>query len=161
MYIKNSIVDVISSGSKINMFADDIALYRTITSPNDYVILQNDVCAISSFLDHKHLNFDEDKCRTMHISRKRSKSLSPPPLYLNATELDKYLGVIITDTLSWQPHITSICKKTRRLIGMLYRNFYEHTSSSTLLKLYLTTISAGFIIHVVPLSASKLQHRLE
>ena len=127
------------------MFADDIALYHTITSPNDYVILQNDVCAISSFLDYKHLNFNEDKCRTMHISRKRSNSLSPPSLYLNATELVqvssyKYLGVIITNTLSWQPHITSICKKTRRLIGMMYRNLYEHSSSDTLLKLYLTTI---------------------
>ena len=81
----------------------------------------------------------------MHISRKRSNSLSPPSLYLNATELVqvssyKYLGVIITNTLSWQPHITSICKKTRRLIGMMYRNLYEHSSSDTLLKLYLTTI---------------------
>lgn len=34
----NNIVTVISSGSEINMFADDIALYRIITSPNDYVM---------------------------------------------------------------------------------------------------------------------------
>ena len=81
----------------------------------------------------------------MLISRKRYNSLSPPLLYLNATELEqvasyKYLGVIITTNLSWQLHVTSMCKKARKLIGMLYRNFYEHSSSNTLLKLYLTTI---------------------
>ena len=81
----------------------------------------------------------------MHISRKRSNCLSPPPLYLNATELVqvnsyKYLGVTITNTLSWQPHIMAICKKARKMIGMIYRNMYQHSSPNTLLKLYLTTI---------------------
>ena len=95
---------------EINMFADNIALYRIITTPKDYEMLQEDVSAISSFLDNKHLNFNEDKC----YIRKRSNCLSPPP-YLNATELVqvnsyKYLGVIITNTLSWQSHII-LCKK--------------------------------------------------
>ena len=52
----------------------------------------------------------------------------------------KYLGVVITSNLSWKPHIDSICCKTRRQLGMLYRKFYEHSNSSTLLKLYLTPI---------------------
>jgi hypothetical protein len=81
----------------------------------------------------------------MLVSRKRSNSLSPPWLYLNSTELVqvhsyKYLGVTITNTLSWQPHITAKCKKARKLIGMMYRNLYKHCSQTTLLKLYLTTI---------------------
>ena len=38
MYI-NNVVTTISSGSEINMFADDIALYRIITSTNDYAVL--------------------------------------------------------------------------------------------------------------------------
>ena len=127
------------------MFADDIALYRIITTPNDYAILQEDISAISSFLDSKYLNFNEGKCRTMYISRKRSNSLPPPQLYLNSTKLVQvasynYLGVIITNTLFWHPHITAICKKTRKLIGLLYRNLYQHSSSNTLLKLYLTKI---------------------
>ena len=44
------------------MFADDIALYHIIiTSPSDYAVLQEDISAISTFLDYKHLNFNEDK----------------------------------------------------------------------------------------------------
>ena len=73
----------------------------------------------------------------MLISRKRSNSSFPPPLYLNSTQLVqvnsyKYLGVTITSTLSWQPHITEMCK--------MYRKLYECSSPNTLLKLYLTTI---------------------
>ena len=36
----NDVAECISGGSKINLFADDnIALYRTITSPDDYLAL--------------------------------------------------------------------------------------------------------------------------
>ena len=46
----------------------------------------------------------------------------------------------ITSNLSWLPHITSLCNKTRRLVGMVYRKFYQHSDSRTLLKLYLSII---------------------
>ena len=36
----------------------------------------------------------------------------------------------------WSSHITAICSKTRRLVGMFYRRFYKHSSEETLLKLY-------------------------
>ena len=49
MYI-NNIVTTISPGSEINMFADDITLYRIITSPNDYAMLQEDIGAVSSII---------------------------------------------------------------------------------------------------------------
>jgi hypothetical protein len=38
MYI-NNVATVISQDSKINMFADDIAYYRIVKSPSDYIIL--------------------------------------------------------------------------------------------------------------------------
>ena len=36
----NDVADCISGGSKINLFADDIALYRIIYNPDDYLTLQ-------------------------------------------------------------------------------------------------------------------------
>jgi hypothetical protein len=77
----------------------------------------------------------------MVISRKRSNLIPPLPLYLNGTQLNhvksyKYLGVTII-YLSWLPHITSICSKTRRLVGMIYRRFYQHSDTR---KLYLSII---------------------
>ena len=83
----------------------------------------------------------------MFITRKKIHSLPPPCLTIHGTALTqvqeyKYLGVIITSDLSWTPHITNtnLCNRTRRLIGLLYRHFYKHASSSTPLKLYISFI---------------------
>ena len=51
----NHVTDVISQGSKLNMFADDMALYRVIKSTEVYVELQNDINAVSKFMDTKLL----------------------------------------------------------------------------------------------------------
>ena len=52
----------------------------------------------------------------------------------------KYLGVLISSNLSWSLHILSICRKSRKLIGILYRLFYRHTSPPALFKPYSTLI---------------------
>ena len=39
----------------------------------------------------------------------------------------------------WSSHILNICNKTRRLVGMMYRKFYKHSSSETLLKLCISS----------------------
>ena len=38
--------------------------------------------------------------------------------------------------MSWSPHITDCCNETRRLIGLLYRRFNQHSNSATLINLY-------------------------
>ena len=64
----------------------------------------------------------------MLISRKRTKAFQPPSLLLDGVILEqvssyKYLGITITLDLSWSPHISHICNKARRLVGLLYRHF--------------------------------------
>ena len=51
----NDVVQQVSDGSKINLFANDIALYRIIYSPSDYVKVQSDINAVSSCLTSKYL----------------------------------------------------------------------------------------------------------
>lgn len=79
----------------------------------------------------------------MIFSRKRTSTLltHPPVLLLGDTSLErvskyKYLGVLITDDLKWESHINAVCSKARRIIGMLYRNFYSHSSPEFLLHMY-------------------------
>ena len=103
------------------------------------------ICICNLCVMDKQLQFNATKCRQMLISRKRSHSLTPPNLYINATTLVqaseyKYLGVVITSDLSWRPHITNMCNKTKKLIGLLYRRFNQNSNPSTLLKLYLSFI---------------------
>ena len=52
----NDVVNHISNNSKINPFADDIALYRVIFSLDDYVQLQVDVGAVNAYLIAKYIN---------------------------------------------------------------------------------------------------------
>ncbi len=66
----------------INMFADDMALYRVITSSNDYVDLQNDITEVSNVLNTKLLEFNLGKCKFMSVSKKTSRSLKAPTLRL-------------------------------------------------------------------------------
>ena len=41
---------------------------------------------------------------------------------LKTTEMMKYLGVIISQDLSWDTHITNITKKANQTLGFLRRN---------------------------------------
>ena len=141
----NNVAAVISPNSDVNMFADDIALYRVIKTTADYNHLQQDIDSISACIQQKDLRFNTNKCKTMFISKKKSKSLPPPQLTLDGTILKrvkcyKYLGITLTSDLSWTPHIANCCNKTRRLIGLLYRRFQQNSCPTTLLRLYCSFI---------------------
>ena len=116
-----------------------------IKTTADYTQLQNDIDSISSFISGKHFKFNAKKCRQMLVSRKTVHSLLSATLTIDGTPLTlvteyKYLGVTIASNLSWNLHITNICNKTRRLVGMFYRRFYTNSSPETLLKLYVAYI---------------------
>ena len=137
----NEVTYQISPGSTMSLFADDIALYRPVSCIEDYTILQSDVTAIVNWVANSLLSLQPAKCCYMVISRKRCLRLHPPPILVNNSPLVlvnnvKYLGIQINSDLSWSAHVTSLCNKARRLIGLLYRRFYKHAASSTLLQLY-------------------------
>ena len=74
----------------------------------------------------------------MLVSRKRTSSLPPPILYVSGTPLQRvtsvrYLGVELTQDLSWSLHVSHLCAKARQFIGLLYRRFYKHANTATLL----------------------------
>ena len=69
----------------------------------------------------------------------------PTIIYVGACPLARvlsirYLGVQITLDLSWSTHITNLCNKIRKLIGLLYQRFYRNADTNTLLQLYKTFI---------------------
>ena len=124
----------------MTLYADDMLLYRQVESPQDYQKLQDDIHSILEWVSANHLHLNVSKCKTMLISRKRTR-LEPPPLLMNGHALEqvecfKYLGLFLASDLSWSPHIETACSKARKLLGMIYRRFSKHSSPDTLLHLY-------------------------
>ncbi len=135
-----------SAGTKIILYADDILLYRPITSSSDYVMLQDDVNAIQNWVDLNYMTLNPSKCKFMLISRKRNGNISPHiPISLNGLALEsvpvfKYLGLMLTSDLSWSKHIQDTCTKAKKILGVLYRRFYQHADERTLRQLYISIV---------------------
>ena len=53
---------------------------------------------------------------------------------MERVELFKHLGVIVSSDLSWSNHITSICAKAKRILGLLYRKYHNHVEGDDVLK---------------------------
>ena len=145
IYINDLPGIVLNFTSRINLFADDVLLYHVITSAADYSILQDMICRIEQWSSTNYLYLHPSKCKYMTVSRKKSPSLPTEPLQLLGNELERvdcyrYLGVLLTSDLSWSPHVTNICTKARRVLGLLYRRFYGSTSQDSLKQLYLSLV---------------------
>ena len=123
----NEIVDAITIRRlQSSMFADDIALYRAIRSPLDFILLQLDVDVICNWISLNYLKLNILKCCYMIFTRKRYPTLPTTTLVVNNLALAKvdsfkYLGVNLSTNLSWSEHVNCIAMKTRRLVGLLYR----------------------------------------
>ena len=131
-----------SSSVNLTLYADDILLSHTISSPFCMHSVQSNINLITSWLSTHLLNVNASKTKYMIVTRKPSPFLSSlPPLFLNNNRLEcvssyKYLGVLLCSNLSWSPHIKTVCSKSRKVLGMIFRHFYQFSSQKTLLCLY-------------------------
>ena len=76
----------------------------------------------------------------MLISRSRQHPPCPP-IHLDGTPLEqvhhfKYLGVWISDDLTWSKHVSAVSCKARRLLGYIFRTFSPHCSPPAIITLY-------------------------
>ena len=144
IYIDDLTYLPISNGSHSVLFADDLLLFRPLKGREDTQLLQDDISTIDKWVQQNHLTFNSAKCKYMVISRKRRPTY-PGVLYLGDAPLEqvqcfKYLGVILASNLSFSQHIDSVCSKARKVLGLLYRRFYNNASKDTLLQLYLSLV---------------------
>ena len=61
----------------------------------------------------------------------------------------KYLGVTLSADFTWDKHIMSISYKARKLIGMLFRNFYKFSNQNTSLNLVFCVKSVPRVVSTV------------
>ena len=75
------------------------------------------------------MSFNPSKCQVLHITK--AKCPIQTRYIFHGTVLEsipsaKYLGVTISENLSWTPHIDSVSKKANQTLGFLKRNIKVH-----------------------------------
>ena len=119
IYINDVAMVPISQDSKLNLFADDVLLYKTISTMEGYTATQGDINAIADWSDNNYLVLNPAKCKSTVISQNRKLSCA-----ISEQLFIKYLGILLSCDISWSPHIAVVCLKACQMIGLLYRRFY-------------------------------------
>ena len=111
--------------SQVRLFADDTAVYLTLSNAHDSQILQSDLDNLQHWERTWDMEFNPSKCQVICVSR--SKKPLKSWYYLHGQELEsvhsaKYLGVTISKDLSWNSHIENITVHANRTLGFVKRN---------------------------------------
>ncbi|XP_072044978.1 uncharacterized protein [Amphiura filiformis] len=106
-------------------------MYRTISKPEDNRKLQEDLDCLHHWSQTWQMQFNVEKCFTMHFTHRRNTTLADYHLGARnlATVTDyPYLGLTFANNMSWQKletyqhhHIT--CKY--RMLGLVRRNLHK------------------------------------
>ena len=128
MYI-NDMPDSIKSN--IRLFADDTIMYLTISNQSDCLDLQRDLTKLESWESEWLMAFNPDKCEVIRITNKKKPFIFDYILHgikLQTTKNTKYLGLNISDDLSWSKHINQTTAKGNNTLKFIKRNIQTNNS---------------------------------
>ena len=111
--------------SQVRLFADDTAVYLTVSSLQDSQVLQSDLDSLQCWERTWDMEFNPSICQVLHITRSRKPVLSRYVMHnqeLESVDKAKYLGVNISKDLSWNTHINNITASANRTLGFVKRN---------------------------------------
>ena len=138
----NDLPNCITLGTKVTLFADDCIIYRTIKTTQDTDILQRELDELQKWESNWSMSFHPEKCQLLRVTKKLKQINSTYLIHgkpVTQTKNAKYLGVIINEKLSWNPHIDETTKKSNKALGFIKRNFYK-SNKNIKLKCYLTLV---------------------
>ena len=123
--------------SKMKLVADDCLLYRTIRSEEDAEQLQSDLDKLHQWSARNYMRFNINKCQQMTVTLKRSKicrSYTMDGEELQRVKSAKYLGITLTEKLSWREHVREVAKRamnTPKFARRSLRNCRKTTKEKT------------------------------
>ena len=109
----NDLPEALDPGTRSRLFADDRLIYRVINSVMDQIQLQKDLLSLESWATTWGMSFNASKCHVMSIHRSKTPMSHMYQLcgtFLTYVTEEKYLGVLISNDLSWAPHICNVVK---------------------------------------------------
>lgn len=111
----------------LRLFADDTGIFvygKNLLSTIE--MAQSILNKLQEWFKHNKLTISVNKCAWMIFHGKRKKiPENLPSLYMNNVEMIrvnsyKYIGLTLDSTLSWAPHVNSLCTTLNRYFGIFY-----------------------------------------
>jgi len=135
----NALTNVsVSRDSTLMLYADDIVLYKPITSSSDVSTLQSDINKVVEWIRNAGLCLNASKSKVVVFSRKRVRPdvvVTVDSTVIPNADSICFLGVTVSSDLKWNTHITNTCAKARQQLGIIHRTFNQ-ANPPTLLHLY-------------------------
>jgi len=129
-------------------FADETRVLISITCEQDVSLIQNDLNSVIKWSERNNMALHKDKFEYMcHRHNRRSALVELPfvsELYQYSVSKDKSLapvgqlrdlGVLVSNDLSWQPHIKTIANKARQKAAWVF-SVFQTRSTVIMLTLY-------------------------
>ena len=115
------------------IFADDTLLFRPIMNQRDSDLLQQDLTALEEWENLWQMDFNASKCSVIHILPSKRKHIIDSSYTLHGQTLEtveesKYLGVTISNNLTWTRHTENVTGKGNKTLSFLRRNFKDCTT---------------------------------
>ena len=123
----HDISSVMSLGTSLSLFADDILVYRPQVMDTDAIKFQEDLTRLTVWGNLNQLTFNGSKSAHLRLSRKRPAGTAH--YHLEGTPIPnvphvKYLGLHIDQKLTWSVHWSAKCangKKRVRYLNALFK----------------------------------------
>ena len=121
IYINDLLEGIVSSGK---LFADDSKLFKSIKSELDRNILQEDLLKLQAWSRKWLLQFNEKKCKVMHIGRSNpGYEYQMNDTTLEVTVEEKDLGVYVTPDWKCAAHVGKAAAKANSMVGWIGKTF--------------------------------------
>jgi ribonuclease P/MRP protein subunit RPP40 len=118
------------------LYADDTKVISIIRNSVDSNILQNDIETLVDWSNEWLIKFNESKCKVMHIGKNNEKfKYQMNNSILSETELEKDLGIFISNDLEWSQHVNTAVGKANRQLGLIKSSF-QNLNEFTIKLLY-------------------------
>jgi len=121
----NDIESICCTDTSLQLFADDLKLYSTVTVSNCSQSLQQSLINLEAWSADWQLSINIAKCAVLRIGSKCSQNssyvINTTPLA--CTESISDLGVEVDGSLSYSTHIAKVVAKATQRVGILFRGF--------------------------------------
>ena len=139
------------SNDKLYKFADDKALAGLITADQDTVYKQ-EVDRLVTWCDSNNLFLNVKKTKELIIDFRKNK-VNPPLLKIKGEEVErvnsyKYLGILLTNTLSWDDHINMLNRKCQQRMYFL-RKLHRFDVSANILYMFYRSMVESIICYCI------------